>query len=129
MNTVVVGLGNILLRDEGLGVWAIRTIQRQFLVPPEVTMLDGGTLGLDLLPQVEAAGRLLVIDAVQVGCVPGTLVRLTADAISRTAGLRVSPHDVGLPDLLAAAALRDRTPKTVVLWGMEPADLSPGIGL
>lgn len=129
MSIVVVGLGNILLRDDGLGVWAVRRMQRQFQFHPGVAVLDGGTLGLDLLPQLEGTGRLVVIDAVQVGSVPGTLVRLAGDAVGRTVGLRLSPHDVGLPDLLATAALRDRLPKTVVLWGMEPADLSPAVGL
>ncbi|MDR7554695.1 MAG: HyaD/HybD family hydrogenase maturation endopeptidase [Armatimonadota bacterium] len=125
--TLVLGVGNILLRDDGLGVWAARALRR--FLPRDVVVLDGGTLGLDLLPYLDRVARLLIIDAVRAGHVPGTLVRLAGDAIDRMARVVVSPHEVGLPDLLAAAALLDRRPSTVVLWGMEPADLTPGVGL
>ena len=125
--TLVLGLGNILLRDDGLGVWAARAL-RQY-VPRAVAVLDGGTLGLDLLPYLDRVARLLVIDAVRAGHVPGTLVRLAGDASDRMARVMVSPHEMGLPDLLAAAALLDCRPSTVVLWGMEPADLGPGMEL
>jgi len=126
--TLVLGLGNILLRDEGIGVWLAEALRRQFEFPPEVTVLEGGTLGLDLLPRLEGVERLLLIDAVQLGRGPGEVARLVGDEVPAALEVKLSPHQVGVQDLLAAARLMDRDPPVVILWGMEPERLDPGIG-
>jgi hydrogenase maturation protease len=125
---LVLGLGNVLLGDEGIGVWVVDSLQRRFEFPESVTVLEGGTLGLDLLPWLEGVERLLVIDAVKFGGEPGQLVRLEGDAVSRVLNVKLSPHQIGVHDLLAAARLTGREPPFVVLWGMEPQRLDPGTG-
>ena len=127
--TLVLGLGNLLLHDEGLGVWVAESLGRRFAFPPEVTVLDGGTLGLDLLPRLDGVERLLVIDAVQLGRAPGEIVRLEGDEVPAVLDVKISPHQVAVQDLLAGARLLGSEPPHVVLWGMEPERLDPGTGL
>jgi hydrogenase maturation protease len=126
--TLVLGLGNILLRDEGAGVWVAQSLERQFAFPPAVTILEGGTLGLDLLPRLDGVERLLLVDAVRQGRLPGTLVRLQGAAVPTALDVKLSPHQVGVQDLLAAARLMGAEPPQIVLWGVEPERLDPGTG-
>jgi hydrogenase maturation protease len=125
---LVLGLGNILLHDEGIGVWVAESLRRRFAFPGGVTVLEGGTLGLDLLPRLEGIERLLLIDAVRLGGQPGAVVRLEGDEVPAVLDVKVSPHQVGVQDLLATARLMGSTPPHVVLWGMEPGRLDPGTG-
>jgi hydrogenase maturation protease len=127
--TLVLGLGNILLTDEGVGVRVVERLQARYEFPGDVEVLDGGTLGLDLLPYVEGADRLLVVDAVEIGADPGTLVRLEGDQIPSVFGPKLSPHQVGFADLLDAARLTDCLPEERVLWGMQPGSLQVGLDL
>lgn len=126
---VIVGLGNILLRDEGLGVHLIQRLQAKYAFPEEVVLVDGGTLGLDLLPHLEGAARLILVDAVDVGGRPGTVVRWEGEAIPACLSLKMSPHQIGLADLLAAASLTGALPERVVLCGMQPGAIEPGLEL
>lgn len=126
--TLVLGLGNVLLGDEGVGVFVADTLARRFAFPPGVAVLDGGTLGLDLLPRLDGVARLLLVDAVRADRAPGTLVRLEGTDVPAALHVKVSPHQVGVGDLLAAARLVGREPPEVVLWGIEPARLAPGTG-
>lgn len=133
METLVLGLGNILLGDDGVGVRAVERLQALYDLPEDLRVLDGGTLGLDLLPYVEDADRLLLIDAVQAGQEPGTPLRLEGEEVPAFLAVKLSPHQMALPDLLAAARLRGRYPSEVVLWGVQPGpmtttlDLSPPV--
>jgi hydrogenase maturation protease len=127
--TLVLGLGNILLGDEGVGVRVVERLQKLYEFPQEVQVLDGGTLALDLLPYVEDADRLLVIDALEMGAKPGTIARLEGDQVPAFLGVKISPHQMGLADLLAAARLRDLFPKQLVLWGVQPGVMRPGLEL
>ncbi len=129
MKTLVLGVGNILLSDEGVGVHVIRLLRERYRFPREVEILDGGTLSLDLLPYVENAGRLLVVDAVQMDAPPGTVARLEGEQVPAVLNLKYSPHQAGLSDLLAAARLLGRSPAEVVLWGVQPASLEVGLEL
>jgi hydrogenase maturation protease len=126
--TLVLGLGNVLLRDEGLGVWVAESLGRRFELPASVTILEGGTLGLDLLPRLDGVERLLLVDAVKLGRMPGAMVRLAGEEVPAALHVKFSPHQVGIQDLLAAARLMEREPQVVVLWGMEPERLDPGTG-
>ncbi len=103
MKTLVLGLGNILLSDEGVGVHVIHLLRERYDFPQEVEVMDGGTLALDLLPYVEDAERLLIVDAVQMNAPSGTVVRLVGEEIPGVLTLKYSPHQMGLSDLLAAA--------------------------
>jgi hydrogenase maturation protease len=128
--TLVLGLGNILLGDEGVGVRVIERLLEQFDFPEGVRVMDGGTLGLDLLPYVEDASRLLVVDAVQARKPPGTLVRMVGDEIPIFLDAsKVSPHQEGLQDLLAVAVLKGYLPDEVVFWGAQIESLGVGLEL
>jgi hydrogenase maturation protease len=129
VHTLVLGVGNILMRDEGIGVRAVELLAERYEFPPEVELLDGGTLGLNLLPYVEDADRLLVIDAVKMGGEPGTVVRLEGEEVPASLSVKISPHEMGLADLLAAAQLRGRCPRELVLVGVEPGVIDTGLEL
>ena len=129
MKTLVLGLGNILLQDEGIGVRVIERLQADYVFPNDVTVLDGGTLGLDLLQHLEEHERVVVVDAVKAGKAPGALVRLVNDEIPAFLGPKVSPHQVGLQDLLGLAQLRGHFPGEVILLGVQAERLEPGLDL
>ena len=126
---VVLGVGNLLLTDEGIGIHAIQRILDKKLLPDEVEIVDGGTAGLALLYFLEGVDTLVIVDAVETGGPPGTIVRLAGDRIPAYMALKVSPHEITLPDFLAAAKLRDLYPKEVVVWGMQPGSLEVGVDL
>ena len=128
--TLVLGLGNILLGDEGVGVRVIERLLEQVEFPEEVQVLDGGTLGLDLLPYLEGAARLLVVDAAQARKPAGTLVRLTGREIPIFLDAsKVSPHQEGLQDLLAVAALKGYLPEELVFLGVQVGSLGVSLEL
>lgn len=124
--TLVLGLGNVLVGDDGLGVWVVERLRRRFVFPDSVTLLEGGTLGLDLLPRLEGVERLLLVDAVSLGRPPGALIRLEGDEVPAALDQKLSSHQIGLPDLLAAARLMGTAPPTVVLLGLGPERLEAG---
>jgi hydrogenase maturation protease len=126
---LVLGVGNLLLCDEGLGVRALEQVARADTLPACVRLLDGGTQGLHLLPHLEAASSVLILDAVQCGQPPGTLVRLEGDDIAATLAQKMSLHQVGLNELLAVCRLRGTSPPRLVVWGIEPAQLAWGTEL
>ena len=126
----VLGVGNILRRDEGVGVHALRALSRRRQADyPVADFLDGGTLGLRLLPFIEDAESLLILDAVDCASPPGTIIEMTGDAIPRHAGIKLSEHQVTLQDVLGLARIRGRLPKRVRLIGMQPEDMSFGDSL
>jgi hydrogenase maturation protease len=122
---VVLGLGNLLRRDEGLGIRALERLRDGYEIPDAVRLVDGGTLGLDLISHVEGAQYLLVLDAMLTDGPPGSLLRLTGDDVPAFFGLRMS-HDVGLADLLAVLKLRDSAPRELVALGMQPGVIELG---
>lgn len=130
---LVLGMGNVLLEDEGLGVRALEALQDQYLIPAGVDLLDGGTTGMGLLDEITGREHLLVLDAVQTGEAPGTLVRMSGDDVPVYFGLRVTPHQLGLADVLATLQLTGEQPGSVTVLGLVPEsleltlDLSPGI--
>jgi hydrogenase maturation protease len=126
----VLGVGNLLRMDEGVGVHAVRALeQRHREDMPEVDFLDGGTLGLNLLPFIEEASSLLILDAVDFGAQPGTTIELTGDSIPRFTGIKLSEHQVTLQEVLGLAQIRGRLPDRMMLIGMQPADLGTGASL
>jgi hydrogenase maturation protease len=114
------------MQDEGVGVRAVEWLQAH-CVAPDVQMLDGGTMGLDLLHYLEDVDHLIVLDAVNAGKTPGEVIVLTGDDIPAFIGMKVSPHQIGIQDLLATAQLMGYTPPEVVVLGVQPAAMSVGL--
>ena len=123
---LVLGLGNTLLRDEGLGVRTLERLGSRYRFPDQVRLMDGGTRGLDLLPYLAGTDGLLIIDAVNSGDPPGTLMRFEGQELAHTLSVKMSVHQVGMQELLAAAELSGTLPRHVVLWGMQPAKIAWG---
>jgi hydrogenase maturation protease len=121
---VVLGLGNVLLGDDGIGAAAVERLEREYRVPPGVRLVEGGTLGLSLLDVVGEAEHLILVDAVATGAPPGTLVRLDGAEVIDAVRERLSVHQVGVADLLNAARLIGRYPRSVVLLGLVPAAIT-----
>lgn len=126
---LVLGIGNILNTDEGVGVHAIRCLQDKLGEPENFALLDGGTLGLNLLPLVDDATHLLILDAVDAGKSPGTLIELHGDQIPLLGGAKLSEHQLTFVEVLGLALLRGTLPGSLALLGVQPADLSIGIGM
>jgi hydrogenase maturation protease len=129
MKILVLGIGNLVMTDDAIGVRVVQLIEERYRFPGQVTVLDGGTLGLDLLPRVAAAQRLLIIDALDTGAPPGTLVRLTGMEIPQALETRLSPHQMGLKDLLTVASLLGHSPDETVLWGVQPESIQMALRL
>jgi hydrogenase maturation protease len=127
--TLILGVGNLLLSDEGVGVRVIERLAASYELPEAVQILDGGTLGLDLLYYLEGIENLLIVDAVEMEKPPGTLLRMEGDEVPAFLSIKMSPHQVGIPDMLFAAKLKDLYPPNVVLWGIQPAKLEIGLEL
>jgi hydrogenase maturation protease len=126
---LILGVGNLLLTDEGLGIHAVRKLLDLAGLPEDVEIVDGGTAGLGLLYYLEGVERLVIIDAVDSGNPPGTMVRLSGDQIPAYMAMKLSPHEITLPDFLAAAKLRDLYPQEVIVWGIQPESLEVGVEL
>jgi len=127
---LVLGLGNPVMADDGAGLEALERLRAGFQVPAHVELADGGTWGMRLLPLLEDHPRVLFLDAISAGREPGSLVRLEGEAIPRMLGVgKLSPHQVDLQDVLAAAALRGRLPRDMVALGIQPAVVEMGVGL
>lgn len=124
--TVVIGLGNVILSDDGLGVHAVRRLQERHAVGEDVELVEGGTAGLLLLPHLADARRAIVVDAIDVGAAPGTLTRLDGEDWVSAFSPRMSPHEVALEDLLGAAQLSGAWPEELVLLGIQPGSIALG---
>lgn len=133
MSILVMGLGNLVMSDDGLGSRVISELEKRFSPPDQVVLLDGGTLGLDLLPRLEGIDKLLIIDALQMGAEPGTLFRLEGEEVPRAFANKLSVHQMGLQDLLAVAELQGHLPGELVVLGAQAAviemrmELSPPV--
>ena len=126
---LVLGLGNVLLGDDGAGPAVIAALRDTRAVPDGSRVLDGGTLGLSLLPYLEDARRVILVDAVAADAPAGTLVRIEGADVGPAVATRLSPHQVGVADLLEGARWHDREPQQLVLLGVVPLSIELGIGL
>ena len=129
MKVIVLGLGNILLRDEGVGVRVIEALAQRYVLPAGVEVVDGGTVGMDLLDTLAGCDHLLICDAVKTGAPPGSVVKLVDGQVPALFQTRYSPHQIGLSEVLATLTLTDEAPAAVTLIGIVPADLDLGIEL
>ncbi len=125
----VVGIGNLLLTDDGIGIHALRELEARYLFPDHVYLLDGGTMGLDLLPFIEGKERILFLDAVNFRKGPGTIGELNDGEIPAFFATKLSVHQIALPDLLGAGKLLGTLPEQMCLIGIEPESIETGYGL
>ena len=126
---LVLGLGNVLCGDDGLGIVAAERLERRFRLPPEVRVMDGGTLGLSLMGLVREADDLLLLDAVRADAPAGTLVRLSGDEVGPAVRDRLSVHQIGVCDFLDGLRWLGAEPERLCLLGLVPASLGWGPGL
>ena len=129
MRIVVLGVGNILLSDEGVGVRAVESLKREYRLPPEVEVIDGGTSAMEMLDDLACADHLIIVDAVRSGKSPGTMVRIAGDAVPVFFKTKLSPHQIGLSDVLATLVLTGEQPGGVTVIGVEPYSLATGMAL
>lgn len=126
--TVVIGVGNTILSDDGVGVHAARRLQDDPRLPAGVSILDGGTMGLELGPFVSDASRVLILDAVNTGEAPGSLTRMSGGDLLGTPRGR-SVHQLGVADLIATLTLASTKPQDIVVLGLQPANTDWGTTL
>ncbi len=125
----MLGIGNILLKDEGFGVRVVEELLRRYRFPAAVQVLDGGTLGMDLLRFLAGTRRLIVVDAIAGDGPPGTFYRLAGDEVQAYFREKVSLHELGIKDVLAVLAATGRPVAEVVILGVQPASLDVGLEL
>lgn len=126
---LVLGLGNPLCQDDGVGVVAVTRILEEWSPGPGVKVMEGGTLGLWLLPLLESYRNVILVDAIRADGEPGTPVRIEGEEVARAAAHRLSVHQVGVGDLMDAAQLRGTLPPALTLIGVVPEAVSLGLGL
>lgn len=129
METLVLGIGNLLLSDEAVGCRCVEELERRYALPPEVQCVDGGTAGYELLPLIQDAEALIIIDALTDGRPPGTVVLVEDSAVPRLMQTRTSPHQIGISEILATAQMTDKMPQRLLLFGIEPKTLEVALGL
>ena len=119
--TLVIGLGNPIMGDDGTGLAALERLGREWRLPDGVQAVDGGTWGMRLLPMIEDADAVLLLDAIDGGRAPGALIVLEGDALPRMFGHKLSPHQVDLREVLAIGELRGTLPPRLAAVGLQPA--------
>lgn len=129
MRVIVLGLGNILLSDEGVGVRVVETLQRRHRFPAEVELIDGGTSAMDLMDTLASCDHLIVVDAVKTGAPVGTVVRLAGEEVPAFFRMRISPHQLGLSEVLATLMLLEEAPGSVTVIGVVPQSLETSLDL
>lgn len=129
MKTVVLGIGNLIMQDEGVGVRVVEALERDHAMPDGVTVIDGGTSAMEMLDELSHLDRLIVVDAINAGKPPGTLVRLEGEDVPTFFRTRLSPHQIGLPDVMASLEFLGAAPKNMVVLGVQPQTMELGMEL
>jgi hydrogenase maturation protease len=123
----VVGVGNLLLKDEGIGIHVVRALQ-ELSLPDGVVIIDGGT-SPDVLDYLEPADKLVIIDAAEAGGVPGAIYRFRPDDVTLETGEAISLHELGLVSSLKTMSLLGKTPPEVIIIGIQPKEIAWGMEL
>jgi hydrogenase maturation protease len=126
---LVIGMGNVLMQDEGIGVRAVEELEQRYHIPDGVEVVDGGTTGMELFEPMRGASSLIIADAVNTGAAYGSLVRIANEEIPAFFQTKLSNHQLGISDLLALLALKGETPQQVTIVGMVPHSLENRLGL
>ncbi|RYL93614.1 Ni/Fe-hydrogenase, b-type cytochrome subunit [Sporolactobacillus sp. THM19-2] len=125
----VLGIGNTLHSDEGTGIHVLNRLRTALQDVPNLELVDGSTEGMQLLGPVEDTDQLIIIDAINAGEEPGTLITLNKNQIPSFSGIKMSVHQIGFQEVVSAAQLRDRLPEKMVMFGIQPASLKLGTEL
>jgi hydrogenase maturation protease len=128
---VILGLGNLLQKDEGFGIQALNRLAEALPARQKdaFELVDGGVLGLNLLPLVDECSHLLVLDVIDAEKLPGTIIEMTGGEIPLYANIKLSEHQIGFQEVLGLAMLRGTFPEHLYLIGVQPADISTGMDL
>ncbi len=126
---LVIGMGNVLMQDEGIGVRAVEELENRYLIPAQVQIMDGGTTGMELFEPIRHCDQLIVADAINTNAPDGTVVRIANDEIPAFFQTKISNHQLGLSDLLALLQLKAETPEHIAIIGMVPHSLENKLGL
>ena len=129
MRAVVLGIGNIILSDEGIGVRAVEAFEQCYRLPEGVIAIDGGTSSMELIDELSDLDFLLVFDTIVAGKPPGTVIRLAGDEVPAFFRRKLSPHQISLSDLLASLEFLGSAPKDIVVIGVQPVTLELGLDL
>lgn len=125
----ILGIGNTLYSDEGLGVYALTPLEELYSADDQVELVYGATDGMSLLSVVEDTDYLLVLDAINAGKEGGHIIQLQGEEIPAYYGIKMSIHQLGFQEVLLAAKMRERFPKHLIMIGMQPTSLELGVGL
>lgn len=130
MRTLVYGAGNTLVSDEGFGVHLVEYLQRHWEIPDGVELLDGGTLGIMTGYRIEEVDHLILVDVLDAEGPPGEVRRYDLhDLLLDRLPVKLSPHQIGIQEMLSLSALRGRLPQSATLFGVIPASYAAGIEL
>ncbi|MDU2066465.1 MAG: HyaD/HybD family hydrogenase maturation endopeptidase [Sporomusaceae bacterium] len=127
--TIILGIGNILLSDEGFGVKAVTALDEKYKLSEGAEFLDGGTLGMDLIPYLSEAQRLVILDCIQGGGEPGDVYDFRGEAVNLYFQNAVSLHDIGIQQVLAILQVLETPLEEVVVLGVQPLSLDVGMEL
>ena len=125
---LILGIGNILLKDEGVGVRIIETLQQQKLADT-IDLVDGGTSGADLIDILADRRKVIIVDAVDAGISPGTVIRFEENDLEKIPNSTLSLHELGIAETLRMTGKLNCKPKEVVFFGIQPKDILSGLEL
>lgn len=123
MKVVVLGVGNTIREDEGVGVRVVEAFERDYVLPEGVQVIDAGTSSMEMLEDLSHLDFLLVVDAIAYHKPPGTLIKLAGEEVPVFFRRNLSPHGIGLSDVLAALEFMGAEPKETVILGVQPVSL------
>lgn len=130
MKTLIFGAGNLLLTDEGFGVHFIQYLQKHYRFPEDVELYDGGTLGIMVTHMLEDADHVFLVDVIDAKGEPGDIYRYEKeDFMLGRLPVKMSPHQIGIQEVLTLSDLRDRCPEKVSLFGVIPQSYDAGVEL
>jgi len=130
MRTIVFGAGNLLLSDEGLGVHLVRRMNEKYMPSPDVEFYDGGTMGILATHKLEETDHVIIVDSLEATGTPGELrVYEKKDIMLDKIPAKMSPHQIGLQEVLTLSELREKAPETITFYGVIPASLDSSVEL
>ena len=125
---LILGIGNLLLKDEGVGVHVVNRL-KDMPLPPDVEVMDGGTMGIDLLYYIEGREKVVVIDTAKAGDPPGTVYRFTDNELTEKREFLRTAHGIDFSDVVKTARMLGTKPDEIIFIGVEPEDMSEGLEL